>query len=144
MNGQYKAAADTQRGRGEYGGMNWLRQEKRLAIYLRDGLSCAYCGIGVEAGAQLSLDHILPHSQGGTNSETNLVTCCSRCNSSRGNRPVEEFAAAVAGYVNHGVTAEQIMAHVAECTARDLGAAKAEAKTLISRRGSAAKALASF
>ena len=82
-----KAAEQTARGRGVYQGMNWITQKKRLAIYLRDGLACAYCGASVETGAQLSLDHLIPHSEGGTNHESNLVTCCSRCNSSRGARP---------------------------------------------------------
>ena len=29
-------------------GMNWLPKARRLAIYLRDGLACAYCGASVE------------------------------------------------------------------------------------------------
>lgn len=140
----FKAAGETNRAKGKWQGQNWLRPEKRLAIYLRDGLACAYCGASVEQGAQLSLDHVQPHSKGGTNHESNLVTCCARCNSSRGNRPVEEFAAAVALYINHGVTAEEILTHIATCTARDLKSAKAEAKTMIARRGSAARALASI
>ena len=139
---QFKNASETARGRGQYGGMNWIRQEKRLAIYLRDGLSCAYCGAAVENGAKLSLDHITPHSEGGSNKETNLVTCCSRCNSSRGARDVKEFAAGVAGYLNHGVTAQEILSHIEDCTARNLKDFKAEAKTMIERRGSAAKVLA--
>ena len=77
-------------------GMNWITQHKRLAIYMRDGLACAYCGDGVEDGAKLTLDHLTPYSEGGSNHESNLVTCCQRCNSSRGNRSVEQFAAGVA------------------------------------------------
>lgn len=122
-------------------GSNWIRQEKRLAIYLRDGLACVYCGASVEDGAQLSLDHVRPHSLGGGNDASNLATCCSRCNSSRGNRPVAEFAVAVAGYLNHGVTAEEITRHVHNTTRRVLPLD--EAKTLIARRGSAARVLAS-
>jgi len=140
----FKAAKDTSRGRGKWQGMNWCRQEKRLAIYLRDGLACAYCAAGVEQGEALSLDHIICHTDGGTNHESNLVTCCGRCNSSRSDRTVEEFAAAVAGYVNHGVTAEEIIAHVQDCAGRDLKAAKVEAKAMIARRGSAARALAAI
>lgn len=120
-------------------GMNWIRQEKRLAIYLRDGLACVYCGAKVEEGAKLSLDHVTPDSKGGTNDATNLVTCCSRCNSSRGNRSISKFAAAVASYLNHGATAEDIIKHVRRTTKRILP--MAEAKTLIARRGSVAQAL---
>lgn len=125
-----------------WAGMNWIRQEKRLAIYLRDGLSCVYCGHSVEQGAQLTLDHLRPDSKGGCNHETNLVTCCHRCNSSRGNRSVRGFCRVVAAYINHGVKAEDIERHVRNCSARSLKSFKVEASKLIARRGSAAKALA--
>ena len=47
-----------ERGTPEYQGMNWIRQDKRLAIYLRDGLACAWCGNGVENGAKLPLEGV--------------------------------------------------------------------------------------
>ena len=121
----------TQR-QAHWNGMNWIRQEKRLAIYLRDGMACAYCGAKVEDGAQLTLDHLRPHSHGGSNNATNLVTCCGTCNSSRGNRSVKAFAAAVASYLNHGVTAESILAHIYRTTQRTIKLA--EAKALLARR----------
>jgi len=121
-------------------GMNWIRQEKRLAIYLRDGLSCVYCGASVEDGAQLTLDHLTTDSHGGSNDATNLVTCCHRCNSSRADRPVRRFARAVADYLNHGITAAQIVAHVENTRRRVLP--MDEAKKLIARRGSVARVLA--
>jgi len=122
--------------------MNWLRQEKRLAIYLRDGLACAWCGDSVENGAKMTLDHLTPHSKGGGNGEKNLVACCHRCNCSRGNRSVKQFAAGVAEYLNHGVEAKEIESHVRACAKRDLAPHKAEAKEMIARRGSAARVLA--
>jgi hypothetical protein len=121
-------------------GMNWIRQEKRLAIYLRDGLACAYCGLCVENGAKLTLDHYTPRSEGGSNDAVNLVTACHRCNSARGDRGVAEFAEAVASYLDHGVTVSEIVEHVNDCMCRVLP--KDEAKTMISRRGSAARVLA--
>lgn len=114
--------------------MNWISQIRRLAIYLRDGMACAYCGATVEEGAPLSLDHIVPHSRGGQDIETNLVTCCKKCNSSRGNRDVAVFAEAAAGYLNHGLTGGQIMAHITTCLARPVSLTKA--KKLIALRGS--------
>src|SRR3990167_4136458 len=103
--GMKGTANNDARARGEWQGMNWIRQEKRLAIYLRDGMSCAWCGHSVEEGASLSLDHLAPHSKGGSNHESNLVTSCERCNKSRGARSVKAFAVAVAEYINHGVSA---------------------------------------
>lgn len=122
--------------------MNWIRQEKRLAIYIRDGLACAYCSASVEEGTQLSLDHVKPHSKGGSNSETNLVTCCFKCNSSRGNRALRTFCKVVAEYVD--AEASEIEKHVRNCCRRSIKEAKAEAKEMIDRRGSAAKALSHY
>ena len=119
---------------GQGQGMNWIRREKRLAIYLRDGLACCYCGLGTEDGAQLTLDHLLPHSLGGSNHHSNLVTCCHTCNSSRGARSIHEFTAAVAGYRNGGLTAAMILDHIAACTSRALD--MAEAKSVLARRSS--------
>lgn len=114
-------------------GMNWIRPAKRLAIYLRDGLACSWCGASIEDGTQLTLDHLTPHSKGGSNHESNLVTACHRCNSSRGNRSVKTFAKAVAAYLK-GTAPETILAHIKITRRRklDVGAAKA----LIARRGS--------
>jgi len=124
-------------------GMNWITQKKRLAIYLRDGCACAYCGTTIEDGAQLTLDHLKPHSKGGTNVETNLVTCCKRCNDSRGARALGTFCTAVAAYLNHGVDPFRILNHVRTCTRRALKPFIAEAKQLVERRGSALQALQS-
>uniref|UniRef100_A0A6M3MCH7 Putative homing endonuclease n=1 Tax=viral metagenome TaxID=1070528 RepID=A0A6M3MCH7_9ZZZZ len=120
-------------------GAKWIRREKRLAIYLRDGMACCYCGAAVEDGASLTLDHLKPRSKGGSHEASNLVTCCLKCNSSRGDRPVRTFARAVAEYLDHGIQASDIVAHVEACRRRviDVGAAK----DLIARRGGWAAAL---
>lgn len=115
-----------------WNGMNWIRQEKRLAIYLRDGMACAYCGAKVEDGATLALDHVKAASRGGSNDASNLVTACTKCNSSRGNRSMPKFAASVASYLNHGVKAEDIVRFIRKTTRRSLP--MTEAKKLIARR----------
>ena len=120
-------------------GMNWIRQEKRLAVYLRDGLACCWCGAAVEDGAQLTLDHCRPRERGGSNEATNLVTACFRCNSARQNRGVTSFARAVAEYLNGGVDARDVVRHVRRQKGKVLDLAAA--KELVARRGSAAKAV---
>ena len=37
------------------------------------------------------LDHVVPQARGGGNSYRNLVSCCVECNSSKGERPAEEY-----------------------------------------------------
>lgn len=122
-------------------GMNWIKREKRLALYLRDGLACVYCGDGVEDGATLTLDHLTPNVKGGTNDASNLVTACHRCNTARGTRSVAAFCRAVAEYLDHGVQAKDIEAHVRKVTRRQYSTAQARA--LLESRGSWAAALKS-
>jgi len=115
-------------------GMNWIRPEKRLAIYLRDGFACCYCGASIEHDeAKLTLDHLKPYIKGGGNDARNLVTCCHHCNSVRGSRPWRQFAAHVATYINHGVQREAITAHVQRTVRRALDVLAA--KQLILERG---------
>lgn len=128
----------------DHKGMNWIRQDKRLAIYLRDGLACVWCGQAVEDGIKLTLDHITPHVDGGSNEASNLVTACHGCNSRRGDRDASEFARAVAGYVNHGVTATDIELDILHRTGQRLAPFRKEAKEMIARRGSAARAIAAL
>lgn len=113
-----------------WNGGGWIRPEKRLAIHLRDGLACCYCGATVEDGAIMTLDHIRPRSKGGRNEASNLVTACKRCNSARGNRPLAAFARAAAEYLDHGIEAQEIMRHIENCRRRrlDVQAAKAVMK----------------
>lgn len=119
--------------------MNWIRKEKRLAIYLRDGLACCYCGDSVEGGAKLTLDHLRAHANGGTNNPTNLVTCCHRCNSARGKRSWKAFAFKVADYVNHGVKASDIVQHITRTSRRAIDVPAA--KLLMAQRGGFTQAL---
>lgn len=82
----------------------WIRTEKRARIVRRDGGRCVWCGgvvykhdgKGPTPPYAATLDHVVPRSQGGTNHHSNLVTCCHRCNSLRGDRDAEAFALRVA------------------------------------------------
>lgn len=123
-------------------GMNFVTPKKRIALYLRDGLACCYCGSTLEDGAKLTLDHLIPHSHGGGNKEQNLVTACHKCNSSRGNRDWREFAAKVADYLNHGTTADDIIRHIETTTQRAVDT-KYVAE-LMARRGNFGQTMASL
>jgi len=84
-------------------GSKWIRDERRLAIYMRDSFSCVYCGANLFADyssddirerCNVTLDHLVARSQTEQpdNSETNLVTCCLSCNSRRQDQPWQSFA----------------------------------------------------
>lgn len=72
----------------------WIRAEKRLALYIRDRFQCAYCGRDLRHAApnEITLDHLLPRSAGGSNEATNLITACVSCNSSRQDKPWMDYA----------------------------------------------------
>jgi 5-methylcytosine-specific restriction endonuclease McrA len=53
----------------------------RRTVFQRDGYRCQYCGHQAE-----NLDHVVPRSQGGEHSWTNVVAACRRCNTKKGGR----------------------------------------------------------
>ena len=61
----------------------------RVNIYARDNYKCQYCGTKA-AIADLTYDHIVPRSQGGSTDWTNIVTCCYLCNRKKGGRTPRE------------------------------------------------------
>lgn len=50
---------------------------------------CAYCG----KEGRLEIEHVHPHSRGGSNSVNNLVVACRSCNEKKGNKSLAEFLA---------------------------------------------------
>ena len=57
----------------------------RKNLFARDGYRCQYCG-QTRPMSQLSLDHVLPRSQGGKTTWENVVCSCMHCNSKKGGR----------------------------------------------------------
>lgn len=64
----------------------------RQNLYLRDMFQCQYCE-NVFDSEDLTIDHVVPKSQGGRLSWENTVTCCRECNTKKANnywRPIRE------------------------------------------------------
>ena len=57
----------------------------RRSVLARDGHQCQYCGRQFPL-PQLSLDHVLPRSRGGTTTWENVVCACLGCNVKKGGR----------------------------------------------------------
>ena len=57
----------------------------RRNIFARDNNQCQYCGKRFPT-TELSLDHVLPRSQGGQSTWENIVCACIRCNVRKGGR----------------------------------------------------------
>jgi len=57
----------------------------RRNIFARDRHTCQYCGHRFPT-TELSIDHVVPRTQSGPDTWTNLVCSCVRCNSRKGGR----------------------------------------------------------
>ena len=58
------------------------RKITRRAVFARDGWTCQYCG----SRSNLTVDHVVPRSKGGTSSWENIVASCAPCNRRKGDR----------------------------------------------------------
>jgi 5-methylcytosine-specific restriction endonuclease McrA len=61
----------------------------RRNLYARDRNRCQYCGRHCTT-SELSLDHVVPRSQGGITSWQNMVCACIRCNVRKGGRTPDQ------------------------------------------------------
>jgi 5-methylcytosine-specific restriction endonuclease McrA len=61
----------------------------RRNIFKRDRYVCQYCGSQPGTG-ELTIDHVLPRSQGGVSSWTNCVLACVTCNKRKADRTPRE------------------------------------------------------
>lgn len=59
------------------------RKITRRAVFARDRWTCQYCG---HERGNLTVDHVIPRSKGGTSTWNNIVTCCAPCNRRKGDR----------------------------------------------------------
>mgnify|MGYP001163961186 FL=1 len=62
----------------------------RFNVFLRDKFVCQYCRKTFKV-EELTFDHVIPRSKGGTTMWENVVTCCRSCNTLKGNRSLKKF-----------------------------------------------------
>jgi len=77
----------------KYNGKNIKRRTSGFAkefIEKNKKSNCIYCDVILNE-ANATADHIVPISDGGNNSQVNLVVCCKDCNNERGNLDFTEF-----------------------------------------------------
>lgn len=66
----------------------WFKRGLRFTrenVWLRDKGKCAYCACAVTV-KDMTYDHVVPRSQGGATSWTNIVASCKPCNRKKGDR----------------------------------------------------------
>jgi 5-methylcytosine-specific restriction endonuclease McrA len=63
----------------------------RENVFYRDRFQCQYCA-QTFVRSELTLDHVIPRSKGGTTSWDNVVSCCKSCNNKKGDKLPQHFA----------------------------------------------------
>jgi hypothetical protein len=101
------------------------RPDLRLALKLRDGFRCLYCNKDLADGTfdDVTIDHLVPVVNGGSNDTINVITACRSCNCSRQDRPWKGFAKEKGG--------EKAVRRILRNTRREIKKYRAHAKALI-------------
>lgn len=63
----------------------------RFRVFKRDQFTCQYCMRSTPI-VTLEVDHIVPVSRGGDNSQDNLITACYECNRGKYNEPLDAIS----------------------------------------------------
>lgn len=77
------------------------KRRLKKALIERDGKVCHYCGRPLQSGVGgyndegLSIDHITPVVDGGTDDLENLVLACRRCNLNKRTKHYQEYRLSV-------------------------------------------------
>lgn len=90
-------------------------KKRRNHIFARDKHRCQYCAVKFTA-FDLTLDHIIPQSRGGSDDQENLAASCKPCNQRKGNRTPDEARMpllATPSALRYGLD-RAMMAHYAE------------------------------
>ena len=61
----------------------------RRNLFKRDHWTCQYCGVQ-PGGDELTIDHVVPRSQGGTSTWENCVLACVTCNKRKADRTPQQ------------------------------------------------------
>ena len=61
----------------------------RRNVFKRDHYACQYCGVQ-PGGEELTIDHVVPRSQGGTSTWENCVLSCVACNKRKADRTPDQ------------------------------------------------------
>lgn len=80
---------------------NWaaiqaLGKKRGKWLWEKTGGHCAYCGRLFASPLEMTVDHVIPKSRGGSNDKSNRLPACQRCNIAKGARPLSALRSLLA------------------------------------------------
>lgn len=85
-----------------------LRNKDKLYIYKRDNKKCFYCAKKLLL-KQITLDHYLPLSKGGTDDIFNVVISCKKCNKLKNDSIPDQFEETILVLLKRAVKDDMII-----------------------------------
>ena len=68
-----------------------IGKEKRAEVWKKTNGHCYYCGCDIDPFISFSIDHLIPHSNGGKDTIDNLFPVCRKCNARKKNGTLEDL-----------------------------------------------------
>lgn len=96
-----------------------IRNIDKIYIYERDNRRCFYCNKYLKF-KQITLDHYLPKSYGGTQDVYNLVVCCKKCNKLKGSFVPKDYEDTIINLFKRAVSDRKIRGKGIDVDIREL------------------------
>ena len=74
-----------------------MKKAVKDKIFRRDNNRCLECG----SKENLTIDHVIPKSKGGTDRSNNLITLCERCNKRKGSKTNQKYVLMLINAINN-------------------------------------------
>lgn len=80
----------------------------RKEIEVESKRICYICGTVIPEDKPITLDHVIPKSEGGPDSKSNIKCACKRCNDDKKNRTIQEYVKHISRYrLNYDYVSEE-------------------------------------
>lgn len=88
-------ARDANKSAARHGVEGKVTTEQLMELFNERDWTCHYCGIYSKGAGEMTLDHVEPMANGGSNTIDNCVPACYACNIAKGTKTVQEFLVSI-------------------------------------------------
>jgi 5-methylcytosine-specific restriction endonuclease McrA len=73
-------------------------RQLRKEVEIESKRICYICGSVIPENIPITLDHVIPKSEGGPDSKSNIRCACKRCNDDKNNRTIQDYVKHISRY----------------------------------------------